>query len=228
MKNNSASLTVVAAIAAGVVGFALLRPQAPRGNAVQVIAAIDASASARRKLPDGGTLLGRSIVTLAKAGTRLDQSRDRLAIFRVDREVKEFYDELAPASREKFQWLLVRQTEKPAPDGTFPAKFWTEAARRAAAVTGPVAIIYAGDGDNDDLTAQAEQDMKAAARQLAANPRVCDVSIVGASPKNWERLREIFGVLGDRLHIHAPDQMNPTSLLERLNAARSARKGQQR
>lgn len=218
---NQAPLCVAGAVVIALLVVALRHAAPAPGSAVLVIEALDASDSVRQELPAGGTLLGRVIVTLAKVGARLDASRDQLAVFRVDRDAKEFYDQAAPASREKFQWSLIHATQAPAAHrGTFPAKFWTQAAARAATSQGPVAIAYGGDADNDDLTAQATQELQAAAQRLGANPRVSDVSIFGANPKNWATLRAIFAPLGDRLHLYAPDQMNPAPFLERLAAAR--------
>lgn len=220
MKNNT-PLLLVGAVVTVLLAMLVLRPTAPRGSAVLVIAALDTSDSVRRPLPDGGTLLGRAIVNVAKLAARLDESRDQLVVFRVDRQAKEFYDETAPRSREKFQWMLIRQTKTPAQPGTFPAKFWTQTAQRAEDSKLPVAVFYAGDADNDDLTTQAMAAMKAAARRLAANSRVRDVTITGANPKNWEKLRTIFEPLRDRFHLQAPDQMNPAPTLERLEQSRS-------
>jgi len=219
MKNAIAPLAAGTAV---VVIAALLaaRPHAPRGSAVEVIAGIGASGSERRAEATGGTVMGRSIAALAKLAVRLDCNRDHLTVFRVDREAREFYDQTAPESREKFQWLLINET-KPAPrSGSFPASFWTRVAKRAQSAKRPVAICLFQDGDNDDLRPAARLEMQHAARVLAANPRVVSVRFYGARSKNWDTLRAVFAPLGQRLHFQGPDQINVTPLTQELEAAR--------
>jgi hypothetical protein len=222
-KNITPIIVGVAVVVA--LGFLVLRPKAPQGRAVDVLAAIDVSDSTRLPLPGGGHLMGRSIELLARVGTRLDYSRDHLTIFRVERETREFYDDLAPRSREKFQWFLIRHT-KPAPahSGTFPARFWTQAAARAARASEPVAVVYLGDADNDDLTPASRDEMSRAAQQLASNAQVREVSIYGANPKNWETLRQVFAPLDAKgiLHLHASDEMAVKPLMEEIEAMRHA------
>jgi hypothetical protein len=174
----------------------------------------------------GGTQLGRSVAFAARMGTLLD-NQDQLTVFRVARQTEEFYDDKAPRSRDKFQWLLIHHTKpKAAQDGTFTAKFWTEAANRAEHSTLPVAIAYLGDADNDDLTTASRQQIADAAKRLAKSPAVGEVSIFGANPKNWETLRSEFAPLDAKgiLHIYPVDQMSPTDFITRVQAIRRAPK----
>ena len=227
MKSNSSSrLPIVAALTVlgGLFTWShLSAPSIP----VTVIAGVDASRSVRTPMAGGGTLLGSSRTSLTQLATRLHPGLDRLVVARVDRQTKEFFDEEAPAGSEEFLQTLLDHTEKPpAVDGTFPAKFWTLAARRAASLEQApgvaVGIAFVGDGDNDDFSPAAQNAMRAAARALAANKRVVSVEFFGVAPKNWETIRELFAPLGERLRLHPPQQMEPDELVARLEAARRA------
>jgi|GEM_PF-2355448 len=221
MKNNTLSFVAVAVVITSLITFAVLRPSAPQGSAVRLIAGIDTSDSVRDQDTAGGTLLGRCIACLARLSARLDQHRDRVTIIRIDREAREFYDQNAPRSREKFQWLLISETRPAAKvGGTFPAKFWAKAAERAQGVTVPVAVCLFSDSDNDDLSATARSEMQHAAKLLADNPHVVAVCCYGAHSKNWENLRTVFAPLGDRLQLRGPEEMDPTPLLSQLETAR--------
>lgn len=209
----------VAALAAG----ALLRHATPQGQPVTLIAALDTSGSVRVGQSDGSTLLGRCVASVARLVVRLDGGHDHVSVYRVDRQAQEFYDDTAPASRERFQWLLIDRTKpRAAQDGTFPAVFWGEAAQQVATTQTPVAIVYGGDADNDDLRPSAVAAMRQAAQRLAANPRVVAVVFLGASPKNWATLQDIFAPLGTRLLRQPPEAMDINPVLDRLEAARAA------
>ena len=205
----------------GLVTLPLLRHRTPQGSAVQLIVGVDVSDSVRQQDAAGGSLMGRSIALLARLATNLDSDRDHVVAMRVERTTREFYNGKAPESREKFLWSLISQTRvRATSDGTFPAKFWNEAADCAQGSSLPVAIAYVGDADNDDLSAAATSAMKIAARRLAANPRVVSVWFFGANSKNWASLRAAFAPLGDRLHLQNADTMDAAPLLDELEAAR--------
>lgn len=224
MKNQASSrlLIVLSVVAiAGVTALIALRPKAPLGRNVEVISGIDTSDSEREKDASGGSRLGRGIALLAKLGARLDQNRDHLTVFRVDREAREFYDQLAPKSREKFQWRLISETQTPAQQsGTLPYKFWTEAAKRADQSESPVAVCLFSNGDCDDLSDAAHAELRQAAQKLAQNPRVVSVRIYGAESKNWASIKEDFAPLGDRLQVQNPGDMDAEPLLSELEEAR--------
>lgn len=208
-----------------VVGFTVVRSQAPKGRPVHVIGGIDVSDSVRRKGVHGGHLLGRSIELTSRLGSRLKAQHDRLTLFRVERETREFYSDFAPRSRDKFQWMLVNHTKPAATSGgTFPARFWAEAARRASQSSMSVVVVYTGDADNDDQTAASRQAIVQAARELAANAKVREVAVYGAHPKNWETLRLLLAPLDAKgiLHLHSADEMSPGALLQRIDALRWA------
>lgn len=228
MKNNNSSFPVVPFLAVGAVvvgGLLLARFNAPPRVPVSVIAGIDASESVRVADAGGGTQLGQSRSAVARLGAGLQAGSDHLAVVRVDRAVNEFYCNTAPTGSEEFLRLLMQHTQTPATQGgTYPAKFWTLAARRAAdwqmAPGRAVAIGYWGDADNDDLTPQSREEIAAAATQLAANPRVLGVWIYGAKATNWGTLRELFAPMGARLHLATREQMAPSGLLDSLDEAR--------
>lgn len=218
------SVGVALAVLGGLVVWGRLSAPTTR---VTVIAGLDASASMRSALPGGGTLLGQSRAALADLAGRLQPGLDRLVVARVDRQTSEFFDEAAPTGSEAFlQTLLDHTRTPPSTDGTHPANFWRLAARRAASLQqapgAGVAVAFLGDGDNDDLTKTARDEIRAAARALAANPRVVSVEFFGVNPKNWDTLRELFAPLGARLRLHPPQQMEPDELLARLQTARQA------
>lgn len=221
---NKLFYVVAAAVVAGIAVLSMPHKNVSQSSGVEVLTGIDVSDSVRQEMAAGGTQLGRSIAFAARMGMLLDD-RDQLTIFRVARQTEEFYDDKAPSSRDKFQWLLIRHTKpKAAKDGTFPAKFWTEAANRAEHASLPMAVAYLGDADNDDLTMESRQEITKAAERLAKSPAVGEVSIFGANPKNWETLRSEFASLDAKgiLHIYPVDKMSPTDFIDRVQAIRRA------
>lgn len=224
MKNKTfiplAALAVVAVAATGFFALPRRAPEPPRGPVV-VFTGLDGSDSVREQSQGQAPLLGAGVNLVALLGEVLDPNRDRMTVFRVDWQVREFYDGHAPRDPEAFHHTLI-QHMKPRPERsrTLPALFWVEVARRAQDAAHPVAILYAGDADNDDLTAASLDTMRRAALALGKNPRVVAVYICGANPKNWAGLRAVFAPLGDRLHLQAPSEMEVMSLVDSLEAAR--------
>ena len=224
MKTNTPTPLAIAVVAtvAGLGIFALSRrsPAPPRGP-VGVLVGLDASDSVRAQHEGQSPLLGASVNLVAQLGETLDPNRDRLTVFRVDSQTQEFYDAKAPRDPEAFHHTVIqRMKPRPRRGGTFPARFWAEVARRAQGASRPVAVLYAGDADNDDFTAAALDAMRRAGLALGKNPRVAAVYICGANPKNWAGLRRVFAPLGDRLHLQAPSEMDVTPLVAGLEDAR--------
>lgn len=209
-------------VLAGLIAWShLSKPTVP----VTLFAGIDASRSQRDTQPDGGTRLGHSRELVADLAPRLVAGLDRVKVFRIDRECREFFDEPAPAGSEAFLGTLIDNTiEPPAENETRPALFWTDIAKQAASPEltpgAAIAIAAAGDADNDDLSPDSAARIAQAARELAANPRVVSVEFFGADPSNWATLRRLFAPLGARLRLHGPQEMDGDGLLARLNAAR--------
>ncbi len=208
-------------------GLALWSRLSAPTTPVTVIAGLDASRSVRVPLRGGGSLLGSCRASLADLAGRLHPGFDHLMVARVDRQTKEFFDESAPEGTEAFLQTMLDHTQTPPMiDGTLPATFWTLAAKRAAspelAPGAGVAVAFLGDGDIDDFTEAARQEIRAAARALAANKRVVSVEFFGINPKNWETIRKLFAPLGERLRLHPPQEMEPNELVRRLEAARHA------
>jgi hypothetical protein len=195
-----AGLTVLVLVAGG-----CGHPASPAGNAgvsfCHVYVGLDTSASWR-------PFLGVSATLCARQAVRLDPKRDFLTLYRLDSSTREFSNDHAPESGDKLQRVIIREVGSVSTTrGTFPAKFWTAVTTRAKADRGNVVVEVFSDGDNDDQSAQASSDIKAAARRLAANPRVSGVWIFGAEPRNWETLRADFAPLGDRFHLCSPPEM---------------------
>lgn len=224
MQNKNSLLVPVVLVASAIIGitaYVALRPHAPMGRKVKLISGIDTSGSEREKNANGASNMGRGIALLAKLGARLDSDRDDLTVFRVDRETLEFYDQLAPQSREKFQWRLINQTKDAAPKGgTIPWKYWDKAADRAALSKVPVIVCLFTNGDCDDLSEAAHLSMRQSAQKLADNPHVVAVYVFGAQAKNWNAVKDDFAILGERLHVQNPDEMDINPLLTELEAAR--------
>lgn len=224
MKTNTPNPLATAAVVtvAGLGIFALTRssPEPPRGP-VGVLAGLDASDSVRAQHEGQAPLLGMSVNLVAQLGETLDPDHDRLTVFRVDSQTQEFYDANAPRDPEAFHHTVIeRMKPRPRRGGTFPARFWTEAARRTQAASHPVAVLYAGDADNDDFSAASLDAIRRAGLALGKNPRVVAVYICGANPKNWAGLRRVFAPLGDRLHLQAPSEMDATPLVAGMEDAR--------
>jgi len=213
----------VGVLAAGLTTLAIkTTPHTP----VTLIVGIDASDSVRVQ-GDNGSLLGENRAAIADMAGQLVAGLDHLKLVRVDRQAREFFDGEAPSGNETLLSLLMENTNRPASqNGTLPAKFWTLAAQQAASKEfspgAGVAIVYAGDADNDDLTPQSSQQIACAAQQLADNPRVVSVEFLGFNPKNSAELRTLFAPLGARLRLQSADAPNPRSIIDRLNAARDA------
>lgn len=220
-KNNTRAIVAVLALAG--LGLLALSPRssAPPRGPVNVMVGLDASKSVRVAQEGRTPLLGAGVNLVAQLGETLDPDRDHLTVFRVDWRTQEFFDATAPSDPEAFQHTVIEQM-KPLPqrEGTFPALFWVEVARRAEEAPHPVAILFTGDADNDDLSEASLRAMRAAGVALGKNPRVVAVYISGANPKNWARLRDIFAPLGKRLHLQEPSQMDVSPLMTELDAAR--------
>lgn len=180
-------------------------------SSCHVYAGLDTSASWRPFLGVSATLCTRQAV-------RLNPDRDSLTLYRLDSSTREFSNGHAPESGEKLQRVIIREVGAVSgTHGTFPAKFWTAAAARAKSDSGSVVVEIFSDGDNDDQSARASSDIRAAARRLAANPHVSAVWVFGAEPRNWATLRTDFAPLGDRFHLCSPPEMT----IDRVAAALS-------
>lgn len=153
--------------------------------------------------------LGVSATLCARMALRLDPDRgDLLTLYRLDSSTREFSDGPAPESGDRLQRTIIAEVQGVSgTKGTFPARFWTTVAGRAAADVGPVAVGCFSDGDNDDQTAASQSEIRRAARRLADNPRVVSVSVWGAAPRNWATLRGEFASLGTRFHLCPPPDM---------------------
>lgn len=152
--------------------------------------------------------LGVSATLCTRQAMLLDPGRDKLTLYRLDSSTREFSNGPAPESGDRLQRTIVHEVASVSgSQGTFPARFWTAAAGRAAGDPGSVTVEIYSDGDNDDQTAQSVLAIQAAAQRLAANPHVTGVWVFGAEPRNWAALRAEFAPLGDRLHLYSPTEM---------------------
>lgn len=173
---------------------------------------IDASGGARPRLGD-------YILVTKVMAEQLTAGEDKLTLYRVDNNAKEFSDQPYDGNAENlFQTLKHEIKDKPLQNGTYPAKFWTNTADRASQSKVPVLVVLLSDGDNDDMRPEVVREMKAAAQRLADCPQVRGVTLCGASPTNWQSLRETFKPLGARLTLLSPTEMaadKVTPLLEK-------------
>lgn len=180
------------------------------GRPRHLYAGLDTSASWRPHL-------GVSAMLCARQALGLDPDHDRLTLYRLDSTTREFFDDPAPESGDRLQRTIVTEVASVSETrGTFPALFWTAAAARAEADAGPVTVEVFSDGDNDDLTARSASTIRAAARRLAANPRVSGVWVFGAEPRNWAILRAEFAPLGGRFHLCVPPDMTADRVAQAL------------
>ena len=169
---------------------------------------IDISASNRKNLPG-------SVVSVSRFGSSLGPC-DQLALYRVSSVAEEFYSGPPPSSRQKLQELIIAQVrEVPRRRGTFPVKFWEEAALRSAGNGRPVLVLLYSDGENDDMSNESRVSLKHVARRLAANTRVRFVGVVAASPKTRRSLRDAFTPLGHRFALLEPDTVSTAFLFNR-------------
>ena len=150
----------------------------------------------------------------------LDPATDSLTLYRVDCETQEFYDKAPPSSGEALQELLLTEIERPIRrDGTYPALFFREAARRAEIAGEPVIVIYCSDGDNDDMSAASDEAIRQAAQKLAANRLVRLVAMYAVSPCNRAALHARFDCLGGRLKILGPDDTDTADITRAIEEA---------
>jgi len=188
----------------------------PVAPGIHLYDGIDRSVSYRPHLSAAVTLCA------GQAGL-LDPATDHLTLYRVDRQTREFSDGPVPDDPDAVQHTLVTQVKNvPPQSGTFPARFWTTVADRAAADQDTAVIGFYSDADNDDLNAASEAVIRAAAQKLAANKRVASVSVYGVNPENRADLRRCFAPLGDRLHLYGPTEMTADAVAEAVDAARSS------
>lgn len=153
--------------------------------------------------------LGVSATLCARQALRLDPDQgDRLTLYRLDSSTREFSDGPAPESGDRLQRTIITEVESTSQTrGTFPARFWSAVAARLPEDCGPVAVAVFSDGDNDDLSAASADQIRRAARTLAADPHVESVCVFGAQPRSWATLRAEFAPLGNRFHLCSPPEM---------------------
>lgn len=166
--------------------------------------------------------LSAAAVLCAQRAGQMDSACDQLTIFRVDNHTQEVYDNPPPADPDDAQATIAREAAAVPPrGGTYPARFWTEVARRAETDTGPVLVDFFTDGDNDDMTPAARTAIAAAARRLAANPHVAQVCLYGVSRENRAALHALFAPLGERrFHLFGPTEMTPDAISGTFRAIR--------
>ena len=153
----------------------------------------------------------------------LDPGTDALTLYSLDRQAREVSDGPASDDPDAVQHTLVTQVKNvPSQGGTFPAKFWTAVAERAAADPKTVVIGLYSDADNDDETAASGTAICIAAQKLADNPHVATVSVYGVDPDNRAALRHLFAPLGDRLHLYGATEMTADAAAQAVDTARAA------
>ena len=82
-------------------------------------------------------------------------------------------------------------------------------------------MILFTDGDNDDMTAASEVDIRATAQILARNTQLKTVIVCGAEARNWNSLRACFAPLGERRFVLLnPSEMDINTLAAHLEQAR--------
>jgi hypothetical protein len=149
---------------------------------------------------------------------RMDPDRDRLTLYRVERVTEPFFDNAPPASSERLQEIIIPEMKNaPRADRTFPALFLQHVVRAAESGSELILVGFYWDGGNDDLSAQGQRRYRDTIRRLAANSRVVGVGLFGVQRENWSSVQADFAPLGDRLEIHSPRDMDPDSLVEKLN-----------
>ena len=204
---RAASLLALLVLASGC-GHRISTPDVP---ARHLYVGLDTSVSFRR-------YLGQSVTLCSRQGLMLNPDCDKMTVYRMDSNMREFYDNAAPESGSRFQRSLITEAAaESAARGTFPSLFWKAVAARIPADSGSVTIEIFSDGDNDDETAQSRAEITAAAQQLSANPHVVSVSIFGADPRNWAVLRGEFAALGDRFHLCSPPEMTADRMATALD-----------
>ena len=196
-------VTSVAAAIAVCGGCSQPMPRRP----IRVLIGWDTSGSNRTRLPED-TRLG---IQLIRA---LDADRDTIKLFRVDRDVQEFFDQKPPESRETLDQLLIQQLRSPAQKRlTRPAKFWKEILPDVRKSQEPVLVVLLTDGENDDQSLPALREFHQAIADLARCLNLQRVCIWGVENETRHTLRQDLAPFGDRLSIHGfPDASIPEAL----------------
>jgi hypothetical protein len=212
-------LVVAVTALSGVAALALRRQSASASRPITLQCALDGSDSAR------DSLLGPSALAAVRLVSQLDPDRDRLWLYRVDRDTQRICGPDVPESGESLERTLISQMQTEAQQaGTYPATFWEMAARQAAEeatrTAQPIAIVFFTDGDNDDRQPQAMARILAAARRLASNPYVVAVCVFGVKKENTGRLDKEFAALGERFRLYPASDLNIAPVCNRLEEAR--------
>jgi len=162
---------------------------------ITVVMGWDTSTSNRARLPEG-TRLGVRLIR------QLDPVIDRITLYRVDSEVAEFYNGHPPASREALQRLLIRELgPPPAQAVTRPAVFWREALTAVQVRQERSVVVFITDGQNDDQSGAAIQELHTTVHALAKERKVERVCIWGVENAQRRVLKRDFAPLGDRFYI---------------------------
>lgn len=171
---------------------------APRGR--DLIAVIDHSGSTIHVRP----ALLQSCLRLS---TQYRAAGDQLFLYRFARETEEIYAGKSLTKRD-LAGLLKREAVRTAKErGTsWPAML--EAAANAAEVvcTQQVDLAIFSDGGNDFGRGQDLERMRKAVQNLAKNPRLRRVLLVGVEPKHRDFVRKAFAALKDKVQILLPGQ----------------------
>jgi hypothetical protein len=181
---------------------------------IHIYTGLDSSGSARKDI-------GSYVLLTKSAAEQLQAGQDHATMYRVDTATHEFSDGVYDGNVEQTLRTVVAEVKSaPTKGGTFPALFWQQVKSRVEADTEPTVIFLMSDGDNDDMRAQATQQMREAAKSLSQCKHVRAVVFCGANKENWECLRQTFAPLGNRLHILSSTQLNAESISPFLEETR--------
>ena len=181
---------------------------------IHVYAGIDLSGSARKDI-------GSYVLLTKSASEQLQSGQDHTTLNRDDIATHEFSDGLYDGNVEQTVKTVVAEVKSaPSKGGTFPALFWQQVTSRVENDSAPTVILLMSDGDNDDMRAEATQQMRDASERLSRCKQVRAVVFCGANKENWDQLREIFAPLGNRLHMLTSTQLDAESVTPFLDEAR--------
>lgn len=195
--NRIAYLISVASAAA--IGLALAscgpHQDSPVSLPAIAIGGIDTSQSAREHLP-------QFVRSISRLSGILSPKRDRVVMFRVDSRCAEVYDGSAHGSSERALRAFVPPlSEEARGRGSRADAFWKAAACKVAAdrSQAAIAVALATDGYADGVGEEGHAEIRAAAKRLAADPRVRIVAVIGVSTGTREEIRRDLAPLGARL-----------------------------
>lgn len=201
-------------VSAGVLGLVSCRPKPERPPA-RIDIVFDITVADR--LPDSRR---REALVLSQLS-----DRDRAGLYVLDQSCREVFSPdqmLCGGDQDDILSLLVKRISPSGTQGTFPHRAWSRLAREVAGDSRPTVLIWETDGDQDQINSAAREETNRSIMELAQQPHLRLVVLVGVNVGQYERVREELAPLKERLVIlgsETPDDEVAGQVAEALQSA---------